>query len=115
MTTLAPAFRYAAQFIRAVDGDTIIVNIDLGFRLHLETPLRLLGVNSPEKNTAAGKAAMAWTAAWCRDTGPLTLESAKPGDYGDKYGRYLATVYGANGRCLNKEIVTVGHAELFMV
>ncbi len=110
--TMAPSYRYAARFIRAIDGDTIVVDIDLGFRMYTTTPLRLLGVNAPEKNTQAGKNAAAWTTAWCGTAGALTLESAKPGDFGDKYGRYLATVYGANGRCLNVEIVTAGHAQV---
>jgi endonuclease YncB( thermonuclease family) len=111
---LAPAYRYVGRFIRAIDGDTIVVDIDLGFRMYLTTPLRLLGVNAPEKNTPAGKNAMAWTTTWCTNIPGLALESAKPGDYGDKYGRYLATVYDTNGRCLNKDIIVAGHAIPFM-
>jgi endonuclease YncB( thermonuclease family) len=48
------------------------------------------------------------------DTGVATnlvIDSAKPGDYsGDKYGRYLATIYDTAGRCLNDGLLASGHA-----
>lgn len=109
-----PSFRYNAQPLRIIDADTLFMRVDVGFRTFVETPLRLLGVNAPERNTAKGKAAIKFVQEWLRGTGTLIVDSAKPGDYGDKYGRYLATVYDRSGRCLNKDLVTAGHAVIFM-
>ncbi|MHA2055084.1 MAG: thermonuclease family protein [Candidatus Hodarchaeales archaeon] len=36
------------QPLRVVDGDTIVVNIDLGFHLYTEEYVRLAGVDTPE-------------------------------------------------------------------
>jgi micrococcal nuclease len=115
---LQPVYRYAAQTLRVIDGDTIVVRVDLGFRAHIDTPLRLLGVNAPEHGTPAGDAATAYTTGWLNAAfvtakrGPaLVIDSAKPGEYsGDKYGRWLATVWDQHGACLNEDLVSAGHA-----
>jgi len=39
---------YKAKVTRVVDGDTIDVDIDLGFDLTLKQRLRLYGINTPE-------------------------------------------------------------------
>ena len=41
-------FQYPMQPLRVVDGDTIVVNIDLGFHLYTEEYIRLAGVDTPE-------------------------------------------------------------------
>lgn len=40
---------YRARVLRVVDGDTLYLRIDLGFRLATDQRVRLLGVNTPEK------------------------------------------------------------------
>jgi endonuclease YncB( thermonuclease family) len=41
-----------------LDGDTVKVDLDLGWLIQLRAePIRLLGINAPEKNTDLGKAA----------------------------------------------------------
>lgn len=111
---LTPAYRYRARCLRIIDGDTLDVEVDLGFRCHVRTPLRLLGVNAPERNTDAGRAAIGWVALWISKTGirtDLVIDSAKDGDWsGDKYGRWLAVVHDEHGRCLNDDLLAAGHA-----
>lgn len=46
---MAPAYRYKAAMIRAIDGDTAICRVDLGFRVTTEIRVRLHGVNTPER------------------------------------------------------------------
>jgi endonuclease YncB( thermonuclease family) len=41
-------FQYSVQPLRVVDGDTIVVNIDLGFQIYTEEYLRLADVDTPE-------------------------------------------------------------------
>ena len=40
---------YRAKLVRCVDGDTIDVEIDLGFYLRANVRCRLTGVNTPER------------------------------------------------------------------
>lgn len=46
---------YKAYLDRVVDGDTIRVILDLGFKIHHLEILRLKGINAPEMNTDEGK------------------------------------------------------------
>ncbi len=111
---MRPEYRYAATCLRVVDADTLFCRVDLGFRTYIETPVRLLGVNAPEKNTQAGKAAIQWVKGWLQEKGKsLVIVSAHPGDYGDKYGRWLASIYAGEGDdqvCLNHDLLDAGHA-----
>lgn len=111
---LIPVYRYRARLLYVHDGDTLDVEVDLGFRVHVRTPVRLLGLNAPELSTQAGRDALAWVSQWMAGTGiatNLVIDSAKDGDWsGDKYGRWLATVYDEQGRCLNTDLLASGHA-----
>lgn len=50
-----------ATVVRVVDADTIVVNLDLGWRVYRNGEhLRIAGVDAPERGTDAGKAATAW-------------------------------------------------------
>ena len=117
MTTLAPAYTYRATFLRAVDGDTIDVLIDLGFHVRLEARLRLAGIDTPERKgvtAEAGLAAREFTRAWCTRSDliaeRLVIVTLK--DRGEKYGRFLARVYwNASGESLNDALVAAGHAK----
>lgn len=111
----APAYEYLATALRLIDGDTFEVRVDLGFRAFIQTPLRLLGVNAPEKNTPQGQLAKEWTQGWLdlneAWTRGLWIKSAHPGVYGDKYGRWLAVVRSMSMvSCLNDDILKAGHA-----
>jgi endonuclease YncB( thermonuclease family) len=48
---------YPATVVRVIDGDTIVLNLDLGFNLTLEMNCRVFGINAPELRTDAGKLA----------------------------------------------------------
>lgn len=46
---------------RVVDGDTFVVDLDLGWRVWLrDERLRVLGINAPEVSTPEGVAAKTW-------------------------------------------------------
>lgn len=46
-----------AQVVRVIDGDTVIVVADLGWRVKIETAVRVDGMDAPEKSTEPGRAA----------------------------------------------------------
>lgn len=109
MTAPAPNWTYWAALDHLEDGDTLTLNVDLGFRVHIITPVRLAGINAAEHGTPAGDAATEFVAAAIQSAGRITVVSAKPGKYGDKYGRWLATVW-VGDRSLNADLVATGHA-----
>lgn len=42
-------YEYKAKVINVVDGDTFDLDVDLGFKIHMQIRVRLLGVDTPEK------------------------------------------------------------------
>jgi micrococcal nuclease len=41
-------YQYKAIVVRVVDGDTVVLNIDLGFNVCMNESCRLAGINTPE-------------------------------------------------------------------
>lgn len=90
---------YEARVLRVVDGDTLKVDVDLGFGVHYCATVRLLGINCPEahgESKERGKAASEFTASWISthsDNGVVFLRSHDArGLKQEKYGRWLALV-----------------------
>jgi endonuclease YncB( thermonuclease family) len=123
---LAPALRFSTDgddvsdwlydcVVKDVyDGDTVIVDVDLGFQVwHRGMRIRLFGINAPEMNTDEGKRAKVYlqslVAAGC--VAGFTLESHK--DRPDKYGgRWLGRLLSkADGVCLNDLLIEKGFAK----
>lgn len=112
-----PQYVYNAELVAITDGDTLAVTIDLGFRMSWTISLRLLGLNAPERLTEAGRKAtwavhefLGWDKAQSPDH-PVRLLVRTEKDRADKYGgRWLATVWRADGVCLNDHLIESGHA-----
>lgn len=101
---------YPATVLRVIDGDTLDLDIDLGFCLHLTQRIRLEGINTAEKNTTAGKDAAAWVQRWVDGRGPaFTVQTHRR----EKYGRYLATLTAADGQVLNTALIDAGLAAVY--
>lgn len=101
-------YEYKATVLKIVDGDTVDIEIDLGFDIRTVQRVRMAGINAAEHNTAAGQEAITWMKARLQIGQPVTIQSEKPGG-GDKYGRYLATIIDGTGN-VNQSIVAAGHA-----
>ncbi|HET9132393.1 MAG TPA: thermonuclease family protein [Terriglobia bacterium] len=84
-------YEYTARLLRVVDGDTIYVEVDLGFTIKMEIELRLEGVNTPEMKTPEGPPAKQVTVDWLAQYDSLIIETEK--DKKEKWGRYLAVVW----------------------
>ena len=41
-------FEYRAELIRVIDGDTVVMSLDLGFKTFVVRTLRLLDIDAPE-------------------------------------------------------------------
>lgn len=103
-------YQYRAEVIRVVDGDTLHLDVDLGFDVKRKDSFRLYGINAPEKNTPEGMAAKEWLEAILTD-GPtfrtITITTHK--DQREKYGRYLATLW-IGERNINETMIDQGFA-----
>ncbi len=97
---------YRARYVRTIDGDTLLVELDLGMRIRYEMRVRLAGFSAPEHATPEGKVAtkkMRGVFAHDRYTGamlenrfwPLRVvtEKAPGGDEVTSFERYVGTVY----------------------
>lgn len=86
---------YTAIVNRVVDGDTIVVNIDLGFHIILSNRhVRLADANAPEKDCPAGVESKIWlTSVLLNKTCTLVVDDK---NLEDKYGRVLAKVMLGN-------------------
>ena len=94
---------YHASLVDVVDGDTIKVEMDVGFELTLNVVVRLENINAPEINTAAGKRARDFIAKKLKGA-HLVIETKKRG----KFGRYIAKVYYHRTRSDYREILQYG-------
>lgn len=53
-------YTYAAEVIKVIDGDTLDLDILVGFKLRLEHRVRLRGINCPEMSSSKGQKAKAF-------------------------------------------------------
>ncbi|TGK33779.1 DUF1016 family protein [Leptospira gomenensis] len=98
-------YHYFCTLERVVDGDTLLVQISLGFDLISRQKIRLLGVNAPELGSADGEKAF-----------ELLKKKLKPGmnlllrtHFQDKYGRYLGDIlYSKNKKSDYKTLIESG-------
>ena len=100
-----------ARLVRVIDGDTVEIDIDLGFRLWLRQRLRILGVDCPERigpTAEAGLKARLFTGDWfARRPGEFQVRTTL--DRTDSFGRVLAEVFSGDNS-LGADLLAAGHA-----
>lgn len=69
-----------ATVVRVIDGDTVVVDLDLGWRVYRnDEHIRVAGIDSPELSTPEGKAARDAAMSMLRPGDRVTVTSlAKP-------------------------------------
>lgn len=105
-----------ARLIDVVDGDTIDVQIDLGFDVSFSSRVRLNGIDTPESRTLdlrekkMGLAAKEWLKHRLESAKNIVIKTEKP-DSSEKYGRILGTVFvDGEPLSLNDQLVKGGYA-----
>lgn len=81
-------YKYNAQVVKVIDGDTLDLFIDLGFKVGFNTRIRMIGIDTPEKWHPYGKVVKAYLQQ-ILEGNKIFLDVTKK----DKYGRYLGVVY----------------------
>jgi micrococcal nuclease len=108
MSTVMRDYKFRGTVARVVDGDTLDVNLDLGFHINHRIRVRLLGVDTPEVFGAnaceEGKEASLYVKALCPTESTIFVATYKTG----KYGRWLARITLPNGQVLNDLLIEKG-------
>ena len=102
--------QFQARVKRVVDGDTLDLDIDLGFRITLRERVRLMGIDTPETRTrdpiekANGLKSKEFVIGFVAD-GSVVIRVHGFG----KFGRPLVDLY-KDDICLNERLVHLGLA-----
>lgn len=99
-------YTYAAKLKRVVDGDTVILDLDLGFyQWRLDRSYRLSRIDAPEMSTAEGVAAKEHLTQLTQNVAAFMVTTAKA----DSFDRWIIELF-ADGRNLNDQMVADGFA-----
>lgn len=106
-------YRYKVDVTRVVDGDTVDVNIDLGFGMvYKKQRVRMMGIDTPESRTRDleekfyGKASKAHLESILAE-GDVQLKSYDKG----KFGRILGELFiGDSSYSVNQQMIDEYHA-----
>lgn len=107
---------YVKKVTKVVDGDTIDVDIDLGFDISFSSRVRLAGIDTPESRTsdkmekALGLEAKAYLKHEIDSAKSVVIKTEKM-DSSEKYGRILGWVYlDGSEVSINEKMIKDGHA-----
>jgi len=103
-------YEYGCKVTRVVDGDTIDVDLDLGFDIIYKCRVRLYGIDTPESRTrnkdekVRGKLAAKFLQDAISNGGNVILQTQLKDSKG-KFGRVLASVI-VDGINVNQQMIT---------
>lgn len=105
---------------KVVDGDTIDVDIDLGFNVSFYQRVRLAGIDTPESRTrdlaekALGLEVKKKLTALLASAGDIVIKTEKP-DSTEKYGRILGWLFiDGKDQSVNHALIAGGYAWEYM-
>ena len=112
-------YEYRASLVKIVDGDTIDVDLDLGFAVVLKKQrIRLYGINAPESRTRDleqkiyGLAAKERLKNLLEEAEQIIVKTEIDKKARGKYGRILGTIYVGSIN-INNLMVDEGHAIVY--
>ena len=111
-------YEYRAHVNRVIDGDTVDVDIELGFGIVLtDERVRIMGIDTPESRTSDkvekvfGLAAKERLKGLLGKTTTLKTEINKDGeDMKGKFGRVLGDFVATSGELITEILINEGHA-----
>lgn len=111
---------YAVEVTRVIDGDTLVVEIDLGFDVLRRQKMRLADIDAPEMASAEGKEAARYLRERLAAAEAVAVKTIKREDV---HGRYVGHLFYSTtpattdetfrkGKHLNAELAAKGHARV---
>ncbi len=107
---------YVKKVTKVVDGDTIDVDIDLGFDISFSSRVRLAGIDTPESRTkdkmekALGLEAKAYLKSQIESAKTIVIKTEKMNS-SEKYGRILGWLFlDGSEVSMNEKMIADGHA-----
>jgi micrococcal nuclease len=107
---------YVKKVTNVVDGDTIDVDIDLGFSISFSSRVRLAGIDTPESRTSdkaekvLGLESKEYLKSKIKDAKSVVIKTEKM-DSSEKYGRILGWVYlDGSEVSINEQMISEGYA-----
>lgn len=108
------------QVLRVVDGDTIDVDIDLGFNISYTQRVRLAGIDTPESRTTdkyekqLGLEVKKKLGELIKGASQIVIRTEKP-DSSEKYGRILGWLFlDGSSESVNTALIAGGYAWDYM-
>ena len=115
-------YEYKCKILRVVDGDTVDVDIDLGFGVWMRNQrIRMYGIDAPESRTSNqtekvyGVASKRFLEGMCDDKNGLVLRTHK--DKKGKFGRILGELWRTTDyadQSINEYMIEKYHAVRYM-
>ena len=110
-------YEYRVKVLRVVDGDTVDVDIELGFGVVLANErVRIMGVDTPESRTSDDVEKLFGLASKNRlkdllgEVAILKTQNSKDGeDMKGKFGRILGDFVAPDGRMITEIMIEEGH------
>lgn len=100
---------YPATIVRWVDGDTVDVTVDVGFRGTRQERLRLLGVDTPER----GEEGFNEARAYCEYLAPQYTRVVIRTSKSDSFGRWLVEIWTGT-EMIGEALLAKGLARVWM-
>ncbi|HDZ02496.1 MAG TPA: DUF1016 family protein [Nitrospirae bacterium] len=102
LRTTSDLYTYRAYLDYVIDGDTVVLYVDLGFNTYSRQKLRLRGIDTPEIATPEGKKAKTFVEEKLKKPKIITIKTYRK----DKYDRYLADIFVGNKEIfLNQQLL----------
>lgn len=103
-------WEFNAKVVRVIDGDTIDVDVDLGFYLTARKRLRFSRIDTPERGEVNFTEATDRVKELTPVGSTVRIVTGKAGGF----GRWLAEIYyGEDNRNLNDQLLQEGLAKLY--
>lgn len=113
-TPTVPHMVYVAEIVRVVDGDTVDVDIALGFNIHTQIRIRVAHIDAPEMRGPErpdGIRATEYARTFLGQHAILVPPDSR-GFRRGRYGRWIADLE-VNGHLLSREMLSSGNAERY--
>lgn len=105
-------YTYRAEIVRWIDGDTVDMVVDMGFKMTTEQRFRLHGVDTPERGQAGYGEATEFVNFLAPEGSTVVVHTFKDPD---SFGRYLCTVMPNDGKSasVGSRLLEAGLAKVY--